>query len=301
MQETDFPFEVIIAEDCSTDSTREIVRTYQRQHPELIRTLLPEHNLGRGGLPLLTAALKLSRGAYIALLEGDDCWSSPHKLQRQRDFLHAHPSYSACFHNALVVREDGSRPPRPYNPDQQALSLTLEHLWKRNPIATCTAMLRRDVIDGLPSWYQTSPWGDWPLHMLSASYGPIGYLPDMMGVYRIHARGYWSERDKVTQHTEIIAFLQKMCANFGHRYSEHAQAGIVYHRIQLAGACAAVGELRSAGHSLRRGVREGLVSRRVSVPQLVIMLIQVFLPRVHRLMARVRNTGINRLAVHTRS
>src|SRR5438445_350989 len=80
MQKVNFPWEFIIADDCSTDGTREIILEYQRRHPSLIRLLLRSSNIGawRNGQALLSAV----EGKYVALLEGDDYWSDEYKLQR---------------------------------------------------------------------------------------------------------------------------------------------------------------------------------------------------------------------------
>ena len=109
MQQTDFAVELVIGEDCSTDGTREIVRAYGERYPERVHPLLHEHNLGLKGHNNFVATLKACRGQYIALLEGDDYWTDPHKLQKQVDFLDGHPEYVGCFHNAMEVFDDGIR------------------------------------------------------------------------------------------------------------------------------------------------------------------------------------------------
>src|SRR5205807_1410995 len=85
LQRTQFPFELIVAEDCSTDGTRAIVEDYARRHPDLIRTILPERNVGHG--EILRRGLEATRGRYVGYLDGDDYWTSCAKLARQVDFL----------------------------------------------------------------------------------------------------------------------------------------------------------------------------------------------------------------------
>src|ERR1017187_2565779 len=89
MQKTDFPYELILGEDCSTDGTREIVREYSRKHPEIVRAPPRERTLG--AKENVRQIVFASRGKYIALLEGDDYWTSQEKLQLQADLLDAHP------------------------------------------------------------------------------------------------------------------------------------------------------------------------------------------------------------------
>src|SRR5688572_23850951 len=104
MQRTGFDFEVLISEDCSTDGTREIVVEYARRHPHTITLLLSEANLRSNAV--VTRGIDAARGEYIALLDGDDYWTSPDKLRKQAAFLDSHSECALCFHNARVQRDD---------------------------------------------------------------------------------------------------------------------------------------------------------------------------------------------------
>ena len=96
MQQVNFPIEFIIAEDCSTDKTRNIVLDYANRYPEQIKVITSEGNVGAEANE--RRALLAARGKYIAFCEGDDYWTDPLKLQKQVDFLENNPEYSACFH-----------------------------------------------------------------------------------------------------------------------------------------------------------------------------------------------------------
>ena len=95
MQKTDFPLEMIVAEDCGPDGTRAICEDYAAKHPDIIRLLPSEKNLGPKENE--KRAMAEVRGKYIAFCEGDDYWTEPAKLQRQVDFLEANPDYTVCF------------------------------------------------------------------------------------------------------------------------------------------------------------------------------------------------------------
>ena len=105
LQQVNFPWELIIADDCSTDGTREIVLRYQKKYPEIIKLILQEKNTGptQNFMDLIT----YPSSKYIAYFEGDDYWTDPLKLQKQVDFLEANEDYSICFHEAMVLYEDG--------------------------------------------------------------------------------------------------------------------------------------------------------------------------------------------------
>ncbi len=190
-QRTDFSYEILMGDDASTDGTRAIIARYAEAHPDRVRPYLPERNLGGQGKRIFEVLLERSQGDYLAILDGDDYWISPDKLQRQVAFLDEHPECSMCFHNALCRYEDGSAPDAPYNNSAQPSELDLGALVDACPVAACSPVFRRETIVPLPSWYFDLPWGDWPLYFLAAQHGSIRYLPELMGVYRIHAGGMY--------------------------------------------------------------------------------------------------------------
>jgi glycosyltransferase involved in cell wall biosynthesis len=192
MQETRFPFEVVVGEDSSPDDTRRIVEEYQRRHPDTIRLIARERNLCSGNFVETYAAC---RGTYIAILEGDDYWTSPDKLQVQVDALDAHPDWVLCFHTVQVVREDGSKPPYLFPQGRKEVS-TLDDLLRGNFIQTCSVMFRNGVVQKFPEWYFSLAVGDWPLFIMLAQHGRLGYLDRVMAGYRIHSGGVWMSKDE---------------------------------------------------------------------------------------------------------
>lgn len=107
MQQTSFPFEIVAADDCSTDRTQEIILDYQRRFPGKIVTYFTNPNVG--GCKKLTDCIDrgLFRGEYLAFLEGDDYWLCEDRLQTLVDFLEEHPEYSRVSHKRLVIDENG--------------------------------------------------------------------------------------------------------------------------------------------------------------------------------------------------
>lgn len=105
MQETNFTYELVIAEDCSTDRTREIILNYKKKYPNLIRLLLQDQNVGmkKNSNDLRRACW----GKYRANLEGDDYWIDPGKLQKQVDFLESHPDFVAIGGDFTCIDDYG--------------------------------------------------------------------------------------------------------------------------------------------------------------------------------------------------
>lgn len=114
-QETDFSYEVVIGEDCSTDSTRQILEEIAAEYPEheslgnndkQVRFVKRDKNTGRPTLNVYETTYEC-KGDYLAYLEGDDYWCDTHKLQKQMDFLKAHPEYIAVTHSCVMIDENG--------------------------------------------------------------------------------------------------------------------------------------------------------------------------------------------------
>jgi glycosyltransferase involved in cell wall biosynthesis len=199
MQKVNFEYEIVIGEDCSTDSTRDIVTSFQKRYPDKIRLVLSLKNVGEN--KNIAQTLRACQGQYIAMLDGDDYWTSPHKLQKQVDFLDNHPECAICFHNVNVVYEDGSVKPHPFHMQEPKYHIskpvpntisTLEDIVPGNFIQTCSVMFRAGLFGDIPNWYYSLAIGDWPLYILNAEHGNIGYLDEILGVYRVHRGGVWS-------------------------------------------------------------------------------------------------------------
>ena len=108
MQKTDFDFEIIAADDCSTDATQAVIMDYVNRHPGKIVPFFTNPNVG--GCKKLTDVIDagLFRGEYLAYLEGDDYWLEEDRLQTLVDFLDANPEYSRVSHKRLVIDENGT-------------------------------------------------------------------------------------------------------------------------------------------------------------------------------------------------
>ena len=250
-QEVDFDYEILVSEDRSTDGTREIVEAYGRRYPQKIRLLLSEINLHSN--EVVRRGVRAARGEYIALLDGDDYWTSPGKLQKQARYLDEHPECAICFHNALVVCEDGAREPWNWTPDGQKETSTLEDLWMGNFIATCSTMFRNGLVREIPDWYVPMfPITDWPLHLLNAEHGTIGYIGEVMGVYRYHAGGLYSTHSEARKQVETLRFYRTMNRNLGYRYAREVRNAVYTYLVEWAEEYESRGEVDRARECLRR-------------------------------------------------
>lgn len=189
-QKADFPVEVVIADDASTDNTQAIIREYADRYPHLFRPILRSKNIGIHAN--VSDALLAARGEYLAICEGDDYWTDPMKLSKQVAFLDQHPEFSLCFHPVQVLWTDGRKgsefPPAGWRRD-----LSVDALIKRNFIQTNSVLYRRqERYDDIP--VDVMPM-DWYLHVRHAARGGIAMLPETMAVYRRHPQSFWYGAD----------------------------------------------------------------------------------------------------------
>jgi len=250
MQETDFEYEILISEDCSTDRTRQIVLDFQRAHPEQVRLLLSEQNIHSN--EIVVRGIRAARGQYIAMLDGDDYWTSARKLQKQVDFLDRHPECALCFHNARIFHEADNRAGREWTPPGQKEFSTLEDIWMGNFVATCSTMFRRGLIGEIPEWYNDFfPITDWPLHILNAEHGNIGYIDEVMGVYRYHPGGLYSPFSETKKQQETLKFYRTMNKNLNYRYNKIVNIAISKYFFEWAEEYKARGDLAQMKYCLK--------------------------------------------------
>ena len=228
MQEVDFSYEIIIGEDFSSDKTRQIVIDYQKQYPDKIRLILPEENLGCYGQKIFVQTLQACQGEYIALLDGDDYWTTPDKLQQQVDYLDNHLECAICFHDVTTIFEDNAGLPRRYNDYQPSQFSQLENILKSNFIPTCSTLYRRGLFSEFPDWYYDTVCGDWVLHVLNARHGKIGYINNSMGVYRVHQNGLFSGMKKIQQLKEAIKFYELLNEYLEFEYNHIIKSEEIY-------------------------------------------------------------------------
>ncbi len=192
MQITDFAFEVVIGDDFSTDNTLNIIRSYKDTNTVNIRilkrTIGGEYYLNRkkhGRLYNFYDIIKNCKGSYIALLDGDDYWIDPSKLQKQVNFLESNHNYSLCFHNALIMWDDKHRPPKYFCSKNQNLKSDITDVINNWFVPTSSIVFRANLNNNcLPSWFLKIYNGDLALQLIVAEHGDFYYIDEVMSIYR---------------------------------------------------------------------------------------------------------------------
>jgi glycosyltransferase involved in cell wall biosynthesis len=192
MQKTTFPVRVCIFEDASTDKTADIVKEYAERYPGFIFAFCQKVNTHNK--PTRKEAKrpfnKMQNVAkYIALCEGDDYWTDPLKLQKQVDFMETNQDYSLCFHGwKNIFNNDPSNylifQPKEILGDS---SFGTEDVILGNVgiMATNSIFFSTRHVINIPEWMSNAPVGDFPLILLLSTKGKIGYIDDVMSVFRV--------------------------------------------------------------------------------------------------------------------
>ena len=230
MQKTDFPYEVLVHDDASTDNTADIIREYEKKYPESIKPICQTENQRSRMVKIdKTFQFPRAKGCYLAYCEGDDYWTDPNKLQRQYDALEAHPELDMCAHSSTRLYPDGReilicdyKEPTVISAEEMILGGGLS-------INTCSLMLRKSIIEKGYRFYNF--WGyDYSLKILGSLRGGILCLPYNMATYRfMSGPDAWTSRvlkdsKKESEHTrKRLQLLDYLDEDTEYRYTEAIQ------------------------------------------------------------------------------
>lgn len=198
-QQTDFAYEILVNDDCSTDGTADIVRDYAAKYPDKVRAFFPEKNLYSQNIDVYYHTFfPNARGRYVAFCEGDDFWTDPMKLQLQVDFLESHPDYAACVHNTALHYCDSDKADELLLKREGDGDVEFEHILPgmHNAWHTSSLMARTEVLASPPDYYEIASahgFGDFPYGLMARNAGRVRYLDRCMSVYRLNSnQAAWS-------------------------------------------------------------------------------------------------------------
>lgn len=241
MQKTNFKFEVIVYDDCSTDGTRDIIEEYSNRYPETIKTIFPEHNIAKseGFYKINQLVYNQMNGKYIAFCEGDDYWTDENKLQIQVDYLENHPELVGCFHKSVRKNIVNPEVKDIYFPQAVLKNVkevyTNKDIQKKYFIETCSVMYRFDKYkeDFLSTYPQKIVNGDTYMLNYFSLYGNIGYIDRLMSVKTINNSGIWNSQKQSTdeknmKYAEEIVRLPIVLNNLYKRFNKKCLISIEY-------------------------------------------------------------------------
>lgn len=233
MQQTSFPFEVIVHDDASKDNSQLIIREYVAKYPDTFKPILQSENLYSKGqkarVEMWRSIFRNAQGKYVALCEGDDYWTAPDKLQLQVDFLETHPDYGMCFHDADFYDETakaviGRHNRYPADTDVPAEDLIMG---SGNFCPTNSLMMRKALCVSAPEIVFNQYVGDYPLQMYFGLVSKVRYMARSLSAYRVQNNTSWSHQTYSTRDFEkfkpIIDKEMAIYRDFTAQYPQYAK------------------------------------------------------------------------------
>lgn len=220
MQSVAADVEIIVADDCSQDNTVDIIREYEGKTPFSFTFLQRPHNLGY--VKNYQQAFAACTGDYVAIMEGDDYWTTPSHLQNHIDHQEKQPDASMSYNRHLRLFVDQNRKEIfDWTNDNSFESVTTEQLALGNRIGnlSCCVLRGKYVKEIDPKLFDMNV-ADWMLGMYMGQFGPLLYLKEVTSAYRIHDNGQWSKMDERTQSLQVIDFINQYDKYFNYKYTE---------------------------------------------------------------------------------
>ena len=194
-QKTDFPIEVLIHDDASTDETADIIREYAQKYDFIKPIFQTENQFSKNVSVTREIMLPRVQGKYVAFCEGDDYWTDVGKLQMQADYLDNHPDCAMCCHAYHKIDAADEHVIEVIETLDREGDITPEQaiVYKR-PSQLATQMFRTEVIRDMPPVYHNVGVGDYPMLLKAVAGGRIHYFDRDMAAYRVASVGSWTSR-----------------------------------------------------------------------------------------------------------
>ena len=205
-QKTDFDFEILVHDDCSTDGTADIIREYEEKYPDKVRGVYATENtfMTNGGRYFSRRLAPIAKADILAYCEGDDYWTDDNKLQRQYDYLCAHPDCMLYTHRARMVDGTTEEDIGFIGPSESGV-LSFEDIlsnWSTALpengtwlLSTASFCVRKDIcINFDKDWSFRTTVGDLALALYAADKGEVYYDATPLSVYRYQTHDSWSAK-----------------------------------------------------------------------------------------------------------
>lgn len=223
MQKANFPFEVLINDDASTDKTADIIREYEKKYSGIIKPFYQtENQYSKRNFPFENILLPRARGKYIALCEGDDYWIDPLKLQKQIDFLESHQEYGLiCTQRQYLCDWNNRYKKSRFLNKFVDEDISFEQLLLLNSIPTPTTLFKKSLcleyLKEIPEDSKHWLMGDYPLWLHLSYLSKVRKFANFTAVYRIrkeslsHSSNIKKKLDFLKSRHEILIYFIEKC------------------------------------------------------------------------------------------
>lgn len=239
-QETNFNFEILVHDDASTDGTQDIIKSYEKKYPDLIKVIYQEENqYSKGKNITLNFQLPRARGKYIALCEGDDYWTDSKKLQKQVDVLEKYSNINICVHAVDILQEEKIIGRLAPSKKDKIFSPEAVLLYGGYFIGTCSIMYRH-LIDYQMPRYRRQYHCDYTIQFHGSLNDGMFYLHEKMGVYRFQSKGSWNKtvlnnkEKSISHYLDMINMLELLNVETNFKYEKICQYLIYEYKYRIA-------------------------------------------------------------------
>ncbi|MEB8433435.1 glycosyltransferase [Cocleimonas sp. KMM 6892] len=193
MQETDFPFEIIINDDASTDRTAEILKEYETAFPNIVKPVYQTENQFSQGVNTMAILFPKIKGEYVAFCDGDDYWIDKDKLMIQVEEMEKHPDVDMCFHSTYKLIDNVREEVASRHADKTKVFTPQEVILGGGVFCpTASLLFTNRLISSLPNWFETAIPGDFVSQIMGAARGGALFLDRSMAVYRVGVESSWT-------------------------------------------------------------------------------------------------------------
>jgi len=220
MQRTDCEVEIIVADDASTDDTVSIIKEYSDRSLFSFTFLPKDTNMGY--VKNYQRAFKACKGDYIAILEGDDYWTSPYHIQKHVNFLDEHRECAMSYNRHVRYWVDENRfEVFEWDEKENYKYITSQRLVLENCIGNFSCcMFRGELIRELKPELFDLNFADWLMGIIMGQYGFLAYQKEVTSTYRIHNKGQWSHMSGEEQAKKIIEMIEVYDAFLDYKYTK---------------------------------------------------------------------------------
>ncbi|MBJ6108295.1 glycosyltransferase [Hymenobacter sp. BT523] len=198
-------WELIIIDDCSTDNSVKLIRSWLTAYPELKATLVAKE-INRGVCHTLNSFLGMAKGKYVSTIGSDDIFS-PDKLTRQVALMEAAPPKVGLVYTDLSKIDAAGNILVPSVYDTKEILPFAGDVWlemlKTNFLGAMTLLIRRECFTNVGFFDENLAYEDWDMWLRLARKYEFLYLPEITCYYRIHGNSFMHKRKRQLIETNL--------------------------------------------------------------------------------------------------
>jgi len=217
-QKCDFPLELIITNDASSDRSDQICQRYADEHQDVIKYINNSSNIGMH--ESFAILWRTCSADLVAFCEGDDYWVDEDKLQKQVNLLEENPHWNLCGGKAQVIEKVTNNEwavTHHVCPRLEKSEYCFEEMISSYSFHFSTVVLKKSSVT-FPDWFKSVYCVDRPIYLLAVENATAGYLSDVVSSYRIHESGNWSSLSSLRRAEQSTDLFTKLKKHFGNKY-----------------------------------------------------------------------------------